>query len=216
MNATVSQKIELFFANYRLRSLDEGQILTHAGEDPPGVTHLISGQVRQYEITERGNELVLNTFKPPAFFPMSWAVNKTPNQFFFEAATPVTFRQAPADEAVAFIKANPDVMFDLLQRTYRGTDGLLLRMASIMDGTAYKRVLLELLIMCRRFGEQNGEGEYIISIHENDLAQNAGLSRETVSRELQKAKTSGLVRTARKSIIVRDVQALESELGFKV
>jgi CRP/FNR family cyclic AMP-dependent transcriptional regulator len=215
MNPDVAKKVEEFFGQYTLRSLDEGQVLIHAGENPPGITYLVSGQVRQYDISERGNELVLNTFKPPAFFPMSWALNKTPSPFLFEAAKPVTFRQAPVEDVTAFIEANPDVLLDLLKRVYRGTDALMQRMANLMDGSAYRRVLFELLIMARRFGDSKDESSYKLAVQESDLAHNAGLSRETVSRELQKLKAAGLVTTGRKSIVIVDIARLEAELGLE-
>lgn len=215
METSVAEKVERFFEAYTLRSLDAGQVLIHGGEDPQGITYLVSGQVREYEISERGNELILNTFKPRAFFPMSWALNRTPNQFFFEAATAITFRQAPAEDVVAFVKGNPDVLLDLLQRTYRGTDGLFHRMANLMDGSAYRRVLFELLILARRFGDRNADGSYAIAIQESELAHSAGLSRETVSRELQKMKGAGLVATGRKSVTIHDIRPLEIELGLE-
>lgn len=116
------KKIEKFFANYRLRHFAKSQILIYAGEDPPSIFHLISGQVRQYDITEKGEEVVVNVFKPPAFFLMAWAINKTPNQYFFETSEPTELRMAPASDVVAFLKANHDVTYDLLSRLYTGTN----------------------------------------------------------------------------------------------
>jgi len=214
MDPSVANKIEQFFAAYTLRTLGQDEVLIQAGDDPDGVTYLVSGQVRQCEISDKGNKLVLNTFKPPAFFPMSWALNKTPNQFFFEAATPVTYRQAPAEDVVRFLESNPDVLLDLLRRVYKGTDGLLQRMANLMDGTAQRRILFELLVLCRRFSEQAPDGSYAITIRESELAQNAGLSRETVSRELQKLKAEGMLETRRNTVVIKSMHLLEAALGM--
>lgn len=212
MDSIVARKIEGFFAKYPLRRFKKGQILVYAGDDPPGVFHLVSGQVRQYDITESGDEVVVNVFKPPAYFPMSWVINKTPNQYFYETATPVTLRQAPAPEALKFLKDNHDVMFDLLSRVYSGSDGLLRRMAHLMGGTARSRTIFELINECRRFGKDQ-DGIYVIEINESELAARAGLSRETVSRELHKLKEKGLVDTSRNSISIKNLKRLEKELG---
>jgi CRP/FNR family cyclic AMP-dependent transcriptional regulator len=215
MNPDVAKKVEQFFAAYTLRAVDEGEILIHGGEEPTGIFYLVSGQVRQYDISERGNELILNTFKAPAFFPMPWALNRTPNTFFFEAGPDTQYRRAPADAVVTFVEQNPDVLLDLLKRTYRGTDALLMRMANLMDGSAYRRIVLELLIMARRFGEETPDG-HVLAVQESDLARNAGVSRETVSRELQKLKAAGIVTTSRKQIIIPDLKRLETEMGVGV
>jgi len=44
-----------------------------------------------------------------------------------------------------------------MSRVYTGTDGILMRMAYLMSGEAYSRVVTELLIAAKRFGRQDGE-----------------------------------------------------------
>ncbi len=214
MDESVIAKVEAFFGKYTLRSLKSGEILAQAGEDLPGIFYLQSGRVRQYDISEHGNELVLNTFKEHAFFPIAWALRGGPNLYFYEAVTPVTFRCAPADEVIRFLKENPEVMLDLLARVYRGTDGVLRRMAYMIGGGARRRALFELYVAAERFGRKTDEG-IVIAMHEGELARSAGLSRETLSRELQPLKKSGTVRISRKDILLRDLSALERELGFE-
>lgn len=213
MPPDISQKVEDFFAQYRLQTHKAGHILVHAGDEPSGVYHLISGQVKEYDISDTGYEVVVNVFKPPAFFPMSWAINRTINQYFFETTSPVKLRQAPADEAVAFLKSNPDVTFNLLSRLYSGTDGLLRRMAHLMGGTAKTRLLFELLVESRRFGKKQPDGTIMLSLHQEELANRAGLSRETVSRELTRIKDLGLVEISRQGFHIKNQHKLEEELG---
>jgi|SRR3990167_10570157 len=213
MDSKLAQKIEGFFKKYKLRRFNKGYILIYADNDPPGIFHLESGEVKQYDISPGGSEVVVNVFKPPAFFPMSWAINRMPNQYFFEAASEVTLRMAPASDAVEFLKANPEVTFDLLSRVYSGTDGLLRRMAHLMGSNANTRLFYELLIACRRFGKKQPDGTYLIPINEDELAKRAGLTRETVSRELGKIKKMDLVTVSRKGFAVKDLNRLEAELG---
>lgn len=212
MDDPIASKINEFFSQYRLRHFKKGQVLIYAGDEPPGIFHLISGEIRQYDIAHNGDEVVVNVFKPPAFFPMSWAINKTPNEYFFETSSEVTLRMAPPEEVVAFLQANPAVTYDLLSRLYRGTDGLLRRMTYLMKGNARSRTVLELIIACKRFGTQQKDG-CEITIPESELAARAGLTRETVSRELHKLHEEGLITISHRSIIVKDLDLLEKELS---
>src|SRR3989344_1674180 len=214
MDTQLSKKIEKFFAKYRLRHFDKSQILIYAGDNPPGVFHLISGQVRQYDITEKGEEVVVNVFKPPAFFPMAWAINKTPNQYFFETSEPTEIRMAPASDVVAFLKANHDVTYDLLSRLYSGTNGMQRRMARLAGGSGHSRVLFELLVECKRFGKKQKDGSYILVMHEDELARRSGLSLGTVNRELGKLKARKVLKIDHKQFIVKDLGSLEKELGY--
>lgn len=212
----VAQKIDAFFSSCRLKKLAKNEVLFRPGEEPPGVYYLLSGQVKEYDISKQGNEIVVNVFKPPAFFPMSWAINKTPNQFFFETTDSITYRLMPADKTVVFLKDNPDVLFDLLARVYSGVDGLLRRTAHLMGGSARSRVLFEILIAAKRYGKSTGGGAVGVKLHEDELASRAGLSRETVSRELGKIKNLELIEVGRTGIIVRDISELETHLGAEL
>lgn len=183
-------------------------------EDPlQGVFYILDGRVSQYDITPSGNEVVVNVFKPGAFFPMSSVINGTVNHYFFEASTKVTAHLAPTDEAVRFLKDNPDVAFDLLTRVYRGTEGVLRRMAHLMGGDAKSRLLFELLNTAYRFGELQKDGSIFVSLKESDLARHSGLARETVNRSMQDLKTAGAVQVTHSGITITHLDQLEAMLG---
>lgn len=207
--ADVAAKIDACFGSYPRHSFAKGQLLLLAGENPPHIFYIKRGQVRQYDLTNRGDEVIVNIFKPPAFFPMSWAVNQTDNRYFYKAETGVEVHAVPVEAVLRFLQDNPDVMFDLLSRLYRGIDGLLGRMIQLMSATARSRLAYELVIECRRFGEPLPGGGYRLQLTESDLAARAGLSRETVSRELQKIKQRGIVSLEAKQLIVSDLPALQ-------
>jgi CRP-like cAMP-binding protein len=169
--------------------------------------------VREYDISYQGDEVVVNVFKSPAFFPMSWAVAKTPNRYFFDAGSKVSVHQAPPEEAAGFIKANPDVMMDLLTRLYIGVDGMQRRMAHLMGGSAKSRLLFELIIECKRFGKPQTAGAYLININETEIGARAGLSRETVSRAMKELKKLNLIFVNKQGIVLKNLEALELKLG---
>lgn len=216
MDAAIKDTIEAYFKNYRRREYRKGEVLVRADEDPPGVFYLVSGTVRQYDITEQGTIVIVNIFKPPAFFPMSWAINQTLNSYFFEAMEPVELWLAPRQETVDFIRSNPDVQFNLLSRLYRGTDGLLLKMTHLMGASAYSRVMLELIIAAKRFGKPSSKDEMMLDITAAELAGRTGLTRETVSRELQKLKAKKLIRVSLGTIVIPDLSMLEVEHSLGV
>ena len=217
MTEEITQKVDAFFKKFPLKTFDKGEFLIQAGNDPAGVFYLSEGRVSQYDISASGASAVVNVFKPPAFFPMAWAINRTHNYYFFEATTPkVIAHLAPADKAVAFLQDNPDVTFNLLSRVYRGTDGLQRRMAHLMAGGAKTRLLFELLNATYRFGEPRPDGVIFVPLKESDIATHSGLARETINRNLQELKDSGLVEITHLGFLVNDVAQLEAKLGSDV
>ncbi len=213
MNTTT--KVAAFFGCYPLQTFDKRELLLHAEEPVDSVFYIVEGRVSQYDIAPNGNEIVVNVFKPGAFFPMSSAINNTENHYFFEASAPLQVRAAPKDEVIQFLRDNPEVVFDLLSRVYRGVDGVLRRMAHLMGGDAQSRVIFELLNAVYRFGEQSEDGTHI-SLTEGDLAKHSGLARETISRLLQELKAAHLIEIRHGGVLVRDVTGLEARLGTKL
>lgn len=198
----ITYKLNEFFSKYPLKKIPKGDMVLFADGDVPPVTFLAHGKVAQYDIAENGNKLVLTVYKPGTFFPMAHAINNLPNHYFFEATEDVEVRQAPAVEVVEFIKQNPDVMFDLLSRVYRGMDGLLGRMGQLMAGTARGLLLFELGVMKDRFGEPTPDGVFIKTTAAQ-LAAQTGLARETISRELQKSADLGLLEQTKGGVILK-------------
>lgn len=216
MPSEVTHKIHQHFSTYPLRKYPKGQLLVFADENPEHIFYIVQGRVRKYDVSYRGDEVIINIFQPPSFFPMSWAINKTPNKFFYKTETEVELHVVPASDALAFLQENPDVTLDLLSRLYKGLEGVYGRLVHLMSGTARSRLLYELIIECRRFGKKQADGSFVLEASEVDLAARSGLSRETVSREMKKIKNHGWVKIERSNIVVTSIAELEKALGSEV
>lgn len=217
MDTEIAQKIDKFFTQFKHVTYKKGEIVIRADDNPNSIFYLISGRVRKYAISQKGDELVVNIFKPISFFPMSWAINNEPNEYFYDALTPLEVYRAPKEKVVEFIKGNPDVLYDLLSRVYRGTDGLLRRMTYLMSGNAYARLVTELIIHAQRFGKKTNS-TIEVKISEKELATQSGMTRETVSREMKELKDKGLVTFNKNILTIIRIEELEKELveGFNV
>lgn len=131
---------------------------------------------------------------------------------FFDVEEAAEVRIAPPEEVITFLRAHPDMLIDLLRRVYVKVGGFLDKMTNLMTGSAFRRVLYELVVECRQFGRSNDEGGCIIMLNEQDIASRAGLSRETVSRELKKVVRDGMVRVTRSGIVINDFEMLRAKL----
>lgn len=215
MNDAIHAKVEGYFSQFPLKKYAKSEIITLANQEPEGVMYLVEGIVEQYDITPQGNKTVVNVYKPPAFFPMSWAINAVPNSYFFGAVSQVGMHIAPRDAALQFIKQNPDVAFDLLSRVYRGTDAILRRLVIAAEGIASRRLIFELIIEAYRFGALDDNNDVTFSIKQSVLAARSGLARETVSREMRKLQLNGLIVRKNQSITT-NLRCLETLLEITV
>lgn len=214
MDEATQKSLSDFFSQYPLKQYHKGQILIYAHEDPRGIFYIEKGMIRKYDVTTEGDEVVLNVFQPKVFFPLEWALNKTANRYFFEAHTPIDVRCAPVDAFTAYLELHPELIRKLLGQVYSGLEASYRRVTLLMAGDTHSRVLFELLVEAKRSGEMRSDGSCLVTIGTGDLAQRAGLSRETINRELVKIIQSGdVTRQEGRSLLIRNVNDLEQQLG---
>jgi len=207
----VKEKLLDFFSKYPEKKYMKGQTIIWADNDPEFVFYVTEGRVRQCHIFNEGQKVAVNVLRKGAFFPMSWAINRTPNKYFYEAVEATTLRCAPADDCIKLVKNDSDILFDLLSRVYRGTDGVLERMVYLMVNSAQKRVLFELLIEHKR-STAGKKLKSVINLSESELAIHTGLARETVNRQIRKLKQNGSVRVEKEGIIIMNAKKIEKQL----
>ncbi len=211
MTAATIRKITQYMSRFEERSYKKGQVLIFGNEPMSSVYYLAEGQVRQYDISYRGDEVVVNVLCAPCLFPLSAMIKATPNRYFFEACGAVSIYRAPVLLVKSFLKSNPDVVWHLLDQASVGADNMFDRLAHIMGGSAHSRVLYELLTQSRLIGQKR-KTLWHLAINETEIAARCGLSRETVSREMHKLKEAGLLDITRKGIVLRSPELLAEKL----
>lgn len=213
MDKVVQQNLEKFFSEFRLVKYKKGEILVGFGKVPEGVFYLKKGVVRQAAVSEHGDDLTLNIFKAPSFFPMGWAINDTQNNYQYEAMVSCEVFIAPKGRVIEFIQDQPEILFDLLKRIYLGLEGFFKRIEKLMSGSAYGRLATQLIILGKRFGVRDGDGLVInLDLTHSQLATQAGITRESASRSIERMKELGLISYKNKKIFISDIKALENEL----
>ncbi|MGI0058644.1 MAG: Crp/Fnr family transcriptional regulator, partial [Nitrosotalea sp.] len=180
---------------------------------PSGVFYITEGIVKRYWIFENGNEILLNLYKKYAFIPMSWAIADVPNTHIYAAMTDVSVKKALKDDVLKFLQQEPDIVYDLLRRIFIGIEGIWSHIESFSEGNATMKLVASLVILSKRFGKKEKNDLIVeLKMSEQDLATYAGMSRETVSRELQKLKKEGLVQFAKQTIVITNMKRLEDNL----
>lgn len=206
MNPAVKNKLRDFFSKHRNISFRKGQIIISPDKNIEGVYLLISGAVRCYSISAEGVELSINSYKPVSFFPMNWVLSGTRDRFFYDCLENSKAYLAPKEDFLKFFTANPDLAFDLLARIYKGLDGYMLRMETLLGASAYVRLLAQLVIQARRSGSE-------LRVPQRYLASETGLTRETITRQLKKLQQKKLVRYKGSTLLILDLPSLERELA---
>lgn len=209
MENIVASKLWAHFAKYKPDYKKKGDTLIGIGEEPDAVYYLKSGYVKMSTILENGNELILNIYKPGSLFPMFWALGKVANNYAFTAMADSQIRRAPKKEVIEYLEENPDVVFDLIKRILAGVDGLLTNYNHLLTGNADSRVASAILIAAKRFGKERKDDVLIdLKLTHQDIADLAGISRETASISIEKLLKEGTVKQVKKQFAISDMDRL--------
>jgi CRP-like cAMP-binding protein len=87
-------------------------------------------------------------------------------------------------------------------------------MQYLMAGNAYSRLITELIILSKRFGQKTkGSDQILLKTTEKDLAAQTGITRETVSREFKKLIDKNIISFQTEHLIIKSLGDLEKELS---
>ncbi|KKQ52679.1 hypothetical protein A2865_00220 [Candidatus Woesebacteria bacterium RIFCSPHIGHO2_01_FULL_39_17] len=213
MENYVPGKLRSFFSKYKTISYKKNQTILRPEDKPQGVYYIKEGFVKLNTIFENGRELTLNIFKPGTYFPMMWVIAGIPNSYFFQAQTDTIIHRAPKSVVLTYLKENPDVLFELTRRILVGLDGVLANIEYMLCGNAHKRVIGAIYLSAKRFGERVQDGKIAINLPltHQDIANIAGISRETASLALMKLVNKKIISCEHHTFIINSMKKLEKE-----
>lgn len=203
MDEQVKSKLVDFFSGYKLLTVEKGKTLIRGIDETPSIYFIKEGVVKQYVTTENGENLALHLFRNDSFFPIMLSIGSSKNKYTFETIAKTTVYEAPAEDVIAFLKSEPDVLYDLTIRLSKGINGLLQKIENLSFTNTEERLISLLRYMGEKFGEKE-HGTIVIKLPltHADIASWIGAQRETVSREMEKLKNQGIIEYDKKIITI--------------
>lgn len=180
-------------------------------DDPISNIYLLkTGLVRQYSITENGEEITINVFRPTSFLPIMLVLSGQPNKYFFEAQTDLFVFAAPFEKVLEFLQKEPTVLFDLTKRFAAAIGGLSTRVEELSFSGSKNRISSLILYLADKFGVTEGEKIIInLPLTHKDLATWVNLTRETTSRQLEKLTKEGTISYDHHIVTIKDLNKLK-------
>jgi CRP-like cAMP-binding protein len=183
---------QLFESTNRKRVYPKGSVIVMQGGDTSEVFMITSGLVRVYDIDSTGTNRTVAIIAENSIFPFMWLLaneSESGAAYFYQAVTSVTCLSATRVEARKLLN-DPAVscrMIDLLTKAYVNAGA---RIQNIQHSQVSERVDFIIYYLAMILGEEKSEGIYKINapITHQEIADLAGLNRETISRQMTKKK----------------------------
>jgi len=210
---SISDELQLFFHQFGLHTYKKGETIVRCGDEPQGVYFIASGFVRSYFICEKGKEFTLNILQSGQLFPAVWLMCDIKNQFFFEAMTKVTVIRAPKHLTYEFIRSNQKILLSLSRNVLFGVNNFVDRFPKLILGNSREKVASVIAYLAENFADpvqSNGEVKLRLSLSHNDIANLAGLSRETTTLELLRLSKERIISTSYRNLTVKSPERLRT------
>lgn len=216
MDKIIVEKLNKYFSSNKLISYKKGDTIIYATDEPTGVYFIKKGYIKMSTMSVDGNEVILNIHKPGSFFPTFWAIGNKENSYSFEAMNNVTLYKTSKEDFLTFLEKNNDVLLDFIRRVLSGFDDLLINMTHLLVGNSYERVASALVVVSKRFGVKTQKGSILIELNltHQDIANMAGITRETASVAISKLAKDKVIKRIQRKIEILDYKKLIKFTSF--
>ncbi|MGA2236200.1 MAG: Crp/Fnr family transcriptional regulator [Terriglobales bacterium] len=190
-----------------------GELIFGEGDPCAGLYVVQSGNVRIFKSSAGGREQVLSIDGPgssiaelPVFDGGNYPASAT-------AVDDATLLFVSKQDFQALCVAHPQVALKVL----RVVGARLRRLVGIIEELSFTtvrhRLASFLLRLAQKEGKRTPEGvEIIMPVSNQELASQIGTVRELVSRNLSRLQAEGMIKIDGRSVVVRNLKALEAEL----
>lgn len=203
-----------FFAPLRRLRYKKGEIILRPDNLSPGVNFVEKGHIKVYSITEDGNEKTHIIFKSGAIFPLLWVFKDINRDVYYEALDEVLLKKATKEDFIDFINGNLGAMRELVGKMLTTLDVYVDRIEELEYQRSYPRLISSLLTFIKHFGRKVGKTILIdVPLTHRDIGSSINMTRETVSRDMEKLINKKIIAYKRHLIVVRNLDRLKQELA---
>jgi CRP-like cAMP-binding protein len=191
------------------RSFRRGAVLLREGEDPTRVLVLTTGRAKAVTFTDDGKEVMLGVMGPGELIGEAATLEERPRSATVVALEPVTALALAASDFRALLDRHPrlwGVVHRGVVQRLRTAD---VQRRDFTGSNTLSRVSRRLVDLADQHGVEEDDGVTItLPLSQEELAGWTGASREAVTKSLRTLRDLGWIETGRRSISVRDREAL--------
>lgn len=197
----------------RRRQLEPGEQLMWEGDEAVLVANVIDGVLKLASHSADGGEQILGLAYPSDFLGRPFGETAP---YGVEALTDAQICVFERKDFDRFARDHPRLEHKLLERTLTELDRSRRWMMLLGRMNARQKVASFLLELTDRLGKAGAGGESFVTLplSRQQMADVLGLTIETVSRQLSRLRSAGLIDTpSRREIVLRDRRELEELAG---
>jgi CRP/FNR family transcriptional regulator len=195
--------------------VEPGEELIGVAEQVERYSNVLAGVVKLTKSLSDGRQQIVGLQFAPDFLGRPFRTESSINA---EAATDVSLCSFPRTAIERMMKESPELEHRLLSQTLKELDEARDWMVTLGRKTAGEKVASFLMLIARNIDPESAGGEgpatFDLPLTRADIADFLGLTIETVSRQLSKLRSEGVIRIENnRHIVVAHLSRLEVRSG---
>lgn len=202
--------LEYLMKKMVIRNYSKGSYLFLQGDIDKTLHFIVKGKVKIFNSSEDGMDKLITIFTKSDFVgEMDIIGNNIERAASAQAITDVITYQLGHKDAIDFL-SQTEIAFKIIETLSKRISDHNEQISLLIYGTAKQKLNYVLKNMKDKYGVIKGNTVVIeANISQKDIGNMVGISRETVSRYLNKLKNQGIVDVKNKKIIILDEEAFE-------
>jgi CRP-like cAMP-binding protein/CheY-like chemotaxis protein len=202
------QNMKVLAEQRTIKRLRRKDILFMEGDSPNYLYFVVSGKIKTYKTNESGKEYITEIHGPGNFFGYVALFEDSCHQESAMAIENAEVALIPRQDFFHLLYANREVAVEFIRfmsNSLAGAENKLLNMAY---NSARKRVAEAILFVNNKFASE-GDHSMSFPLNRENISALAGISPESVSRNLTDFKEEGLIETNNGNIKILNMARLE-------
>jgi len=198
------------------RTFDAGETILSDDENPDYFANIVSGVVKLTKVLADGRQQIVGLQFSSDFLGRPLRAR---SPYFAEAASPVELCCFPIKDFEALMKSSPTLEHRLFENALNELDAAREWMLILGQKTAEEKVASFMLLLARR-AQQAGCAHHLVlegsplrfdlPLTRSGIGEFLGLTIETVSRQMTKLKTRGIIKLdGLRTVVVPDIDKLD-------
>lgn len=206
--AKASEEFDKLSMDKELRKYSKKELVFEEGQTARWLYFIVEGHVKEYQLNEYGKELTTHLYSPGDFFGYYPLLVENPYTSNATTIEDTTLRLIPKEDFSLLLFNNRDFAAQFIKMIANRAEDTEKNLIEMAYGSVRSKVANAIIAYVK-----NNEGKMTITVNREDLASKAGTAKESLIRTLSDFKSEGLVSITGKSIVVNDLDGLESIMG---
>lgn len=203
-----------FEAVKRTSSLPGGAVLFVEDQTPRGVFLLCKGLVKLTMTSPGGNSIILRTAEPGEIIGVGSNLSGTPHELTAETVEPCQVNFVKRDAFLQLIHENGEFAVKVAEQLRKDYVAACVQIRSIGLSRSALEKTVRFLLRCADKGHQTNDGiRFHLPFTHEEIGQNVGSTRETISRTLAHLKEKTLITMKGTTVVICNKPGLEALLA---